>query len=574
MTTSRVSSLIFVLALCVAAGCGPGLPAVHKAAAKAVENSSQRGKDPASAPSDSSSWFVDRASVSGVDFRLGHHGQSPQTVLHVMGTGCAVCDFNADGHADLVLVGQTGTEGSGHCVLYRNNGDGTFTDVTQGSGLEQPGLYMGCAVGDIDNDGKPDLLVTGYGVVRLYRNLGGFKFQDITQDSGLQAPSPTAWATSAAFADVDHDGLLDVYIGRYVVFNDKTIQLCNYGALKSSCGPIFYDPQVGSIYRNIGHAKFKDMTHAWGLDAAHGKCLAASFADVDGDGWPDLFLANDEMPSDLFINKGGKGFRNVGVESGVALSAGGQMQGSMGADFGDFDRDGLPDLLVTTYEFEPTSLYANTGNGLFKNVGVETGIGPATSRYVSFGGRFIDVNNSGWLDIVLANGHIHDNQELLDKMGSYRQPMQLFMNEKGKTFSDHSQDGGTGFTTPGVGRGLATGDLNDDGLEDVVIIDAEGPARLLINQCRDKGNWLRICLEGTTSNRMGLGAKVTVIAGQQRWVSEVTTGGSYLSACDSRLHFGLGTLKSVDRVEVRWPGGKKSVVSHPRVPGDLKIKEP
>jgi hypothetical protein len=570
----RLLLCLLVTSCCLTMGCPaakspPGPPVQDPRNAVAGNGFSQYNVP---LPAGTQPWFEDRATALGINFKMGHNGKTPLKVSEVMGPGCAVCDLDGDGHADILIVGQTGTTPGGRCALYRNNGDGTFKDVTAGSGLEAPGMYMGVAIADIDNDGKPDIVITGFGVVKLFRNLGHCKFQDITKGSGLEAKSPTDWATSAAFADVDRDGLVDLYIGRYVVFNDKSLQFCDYG-IPASCGPIFYDPQIGSLYKNLGHGKFKDISQAWGLDAK-GKCLGVAFADVNNDGWPDLFLANDEMPGDLFINEKGRKFHNIGTEAGVALSGSGQMQGAMGVDFGDYNRDGNLDLFVTTYEFEPASLYRNTGGGMFGIVSAETGIGPPTTPFVGFGTKFLDVQNRGWLDIAIVNGHIHDNQEKIDKLGHYKQPMQLFMNEDGKTFIDRTREAGPGFTTPAVGRGLAIGDLNDDGLEDIVVTDIEGPVRVLMNRSTAHSNWLRISLEGTKSNRMGLGARVTLTAGGQTWIKEATTGGSYLSASDPRVHFGLGSLNTVDKVEVRWPSGRQSVVLNPHVPGDLKIREP
>ncbi|HLK60549.1 MAG TPA: CRTAC1 family protein [Chthonomonadaceae bacterium] len=559
--SARVAALLACLSVL---GCPPPPKSLPQSAG--LPDVAKDGRD----------WFEDRAAAAGIHFSLSHHGRSPLTALETMGVGCAIFDYDGDGRADIFLVGQTGA-GNGRCALYHNNGDGTFTDVTQGSGLEEPGFYTGCAVGDIDNDGRPDLLVTGYGIVRLFHNLGHGKFEDVTKGSGLEAPSPTAWATSAGFADIDHDGLLDVYIGRYVKFDPHTIQFCGFGAgdqIKSACGPDMYDPQFGSLYRNLGHLKFKDVTKEMGLDKAHGKCLGVTFADVNGDGWPDLYLGNDEMPGDLFINQGGKRFVEVAAERGVSLSEDGRPQGAMGVDFADLNRDGLLSLFVTTFEAEPDSLYAATPDGFYRNVSASMGIGPPTASYVGFGTKFVDVNNDGWLDVVIANGHVRDNEDKIDAKTHYQQPMQLFLNQEGKNFVERSQEAGPGFTTPAVGRGLAIGDLNDDGGMDILVADLEGPARLLLNRFPNRGNWLRVQLTGTTSNRMALGARVTVIAGEQKWSAECTTGGSYESASDARLHFGLGARKAVDRVEVRWPSGKRSTVLNPPIPGDLKIQEP
>ncbi|CEK12862.1 CRTAC1 family protein [Chthonomonas calidirosea] len=518
-------------------------------------------------------WFEDRTLQSGITFQLGHLPHpSPLNILQTIGTGCALFDFDGDGHLDLLLVGQTGTRSSS-CALYHNNGNGTFTDVTPGSGLEKPGFYLGCAVGDFDNDGRPDILLTGYGVLKLFRNVGNGRFEDVSEEAGLFSPSPTSWHTSAVFFDFDRDGYLDLYVGRYVIFNSKTLQLCNYGKYKSSCGPIFYDPDFGSLYHNNGKGHFTDVTHELGLDNAHGKCLGVTVADVNGDGWPDLYLANDEMPGDLFINEKGKSFRNEGLLRGVALNGAGEMQGGMGVDFGDYDNDGLIDLFVATFEGEPDSLYHATHSGIFEYASINVGIDQPTRNMVGFGTKFIDTNNNGWLDIVIANGHIHDNEDLLDKFNRYRQPMQLFMNQAGHTFIEMSQQAGPGFTTPMVGRGLAIGDVNNDGLLDIVATDLEGRPRLLINQTPQAGNWIRLTLEGRSSNRMGLGAHATLTAGGNTWTRQCTTGGSFFSASDPRIHFGLGSVKEVEKIEVIWPSGKRSTVVRPPINKDIRVVE-
>ncbi|MCS6777222.1 MAG: CRTAC1 family protein [Chloroherpetonaceae bacterium] len=521
----------------------------------------------------SSGWFEDIARPAGIDFALGHGGKTPLVVLEVMAAGVAIADFDGDGWMDLFLVGQEGTGNTGRCALYRNLGNERFQDVTAGSGLEAPGYYMGCAVGDLDNDGRPDLLVTGYGVNRLYRNRGNFRFVDVTRQSGLESPSPTSWHTSASFADIDNDGRLDVYIGRYVIFHDKTVQLCDYGKLQASCGPLFYDPQIGSLYRNLGGFRFKDVTRQMGVDQAKGKCLGVAFADVNGDGWSDFYLANDEMPGDLFINEKGRTFREEAVMTGVALSAAGQVQGAMGIDWGDYNRDGLLDLIVTTFHFEPTSLYAATRDGVFQNRNVEAGLDQPSRPYVGFGVKWVDLDNDGWLDLPVANGHIHDNQELIDKFSAYRQPIQLFMNQQGRTFVERTAEAGPGFSTPAVGRGLAVGDLNNDGLQDLVVCDLEGPVRVLINRMTGTGNWVRVKLEGTRSNRMGIGAQVRVVAGGRTYLAEARTDGSYLSSNDPRVHIGLGKARP-ERLEVRWPSGRKTVLSRPPVNRELTIREP
>ncbi len=522
-----------------------------------------------------------------MDFQLGHGGKSPLTLLETIGTGCAVFDYDGDGHADLFFVGQPmnqpwdkpsgkpAAERAGQCRLYHNRGNGTFEDVTKGSGLETSGFFTGCAVGDIDNDGRPDLLLTGYGVVKLFRNLGGGKFADITKGSGLEAPSPTSWATSAAFADVDRDGKLDVYIGRYVVFNEHTMQFCSDRKnTPTACGPKMYDPQIGSLYRNLGGGHFQDVTRQMGLDKAHGKCLGVAFADVNGDGWPDLYLGNDEMPGDFFVNQKGKGFVEEGLLHGVALTEDGKPQGAMGVDWGDFKHDGKPSLAVSTFQYEGTSLYVDGGGGAYQNQGVATGVTQATRPYVGFGIKWADFDNDGWLDIAQANGHVYDNEEKIDAMSRYRQPLQLFMNDGKGGLQERSKEAGPGFTTPCVGRALAIADFDEDGRLDLVVTDLEGRVRILYNRIPATGKWLRVRLVGTRSNRMGIGAQIRVVAGSRQWRAECTTGGSYLSASDARAWIGLGNVAAVDRIEVKWPSGAKSILNSPKIPGDVTITEP
>lgn len=518
-------------------------------------------------------WFRETARQAGIDWKQGHGGRSPLTVLETVGTGCAAADFDGDGHLDLLLVGQEKTGSTGRCALYRGDGAGKFTDVLKGSGLEDPAFYFGCMAGDLDNDGRPDLLLTGYGTVKLFRNLGGMRFRELRAESGISSPDDTTWHTSAAFGDIDNDGLLDIYIGAYVVFNDDTIKFCDYGGIKSSCGPKFYDPQFGRLYRNLGGMRFKEVTDEWEMSDQHGKCLGVAFADVNRDGFTDLYLGNDELPGDLYINQKGKRFRNEGVASGVALAFDGQMQGAMGVDFADFNRDGLQDLLVTTYEFEPTSLYLNSKDGVFDYRSLDIGIDTATRTMVGFGTRFADFDNDGWPDIAIANGHIHDNHRQIDRMNDYRQPMQLFMSKKGARLVDQSGAAGPGFLLPGVGRGLATGDFNEDGRIDLITTDLESSPRLLINETPAGGNWLRVRLRGVRANRDAIGAVVTVRAGREKWTAECTRGGSYLSASDPTIHFGLGKVALLDTLEIAWPGGGRQKLKKVKANQQLIIEE-
>jgi hypothetical protein len=500
-------------------------------------------------------WFRDEAEARGLRLAENYAGRRPLTIRQTAGVGVALWDYDGDGWLDVFLVGHTDFNAGGHGALLHNRGDGSFEDRTAGSGLNVSGAWHGCAVGDFDNDGRPDLFLTGFGGCRLFHNLGRGRFKDVTLGSGLEPRSSTEWATSAAFADVDCDGHVDLFVGRYVRFTPADLQLCDYHGVKSACGPKSYDPQQGALYRNLGGGKFQDVSRQWGLDKQEGKTLGVAFADANGDGYPDLYLANDEMPGNLFLNQEGRGFREVGASSGAAGGAGGDVQGGMGVDWGDYDGDGRLDLFVATFQYEDCSLYRNLGRGQFEHVSRAVGLGDATRSFVGFGARFIDFDRDGRPDLITANGHIQDNVQQVNAATTYRQPLQLFHNVDGKQFEDVSQRAGRSVQIPLVGRGLAVGDVDNDGDPDVVVTDLEGEPRLLINRAASSANWLKIQLQGSRSNRMGIGAAVRVRTAGAQQIQEGHTCGSYLSSQDPRLLFGLGSAVEAS-VEVRWPSGK------------------
>ncbi len=506
-------------------------------------------------------WFEDRARASRITWRLGHHGRSPLTIREVMGTGCAVLDFDNDGWDDLFFVGQKGVGNTGRCALYRNRGDGTFEEVTRGSGLEHPGDYMGCATADVDNDGDTDIFVSGYGVNRLFRNEGHGRFKDITTHAGLQARAPTEWNSAAAFGDFDNDGWIDLYVGKYVVFHAQTPQFCDFAGVLANCKPQVYAPQKGSLYRNRGNGQFQDVTQSAGLSDQNGKTLGAIFADYNRDGRIDLYLANDGMPCDLYENLGGR-FRNVGAVSGTAYREGGDTQAGMGVDFADYNGDSWLDLVVTTFQGEETSLYANRSGTHFEPCAATAGLDAATRALVGFGACFADFDNDGWVDLAIANGHVRDNEEKVDKFSSYRQPLQLFLNRDGKRFIERTKQAGAGFTTPAVGRGLATGDFNRDGRVDLVAVDLEGAPRLLMNLTTTTHKWIGFHLRGARSNRLAIGAVVTVEVGNHTYVSECRTSGSYFSAVSPTVHVGLGNASGTARATIRWTSGKQTTLNH------------
>ncbi len=492
--------------------------------------------------------FRDRAEEAGIEFALGHAGRSPLSILDTAPGGCALVDLDRDGWPDIVLVGPS------HCAVYRNLHNGRFQDVTREMGLDATASWMGCTVGDYDNDGYPDLLLTGYRRLALFHNEGGKRFRNVTAASGLQTGQ---WTTSAAFCDVDGDGWLDLYVGAYVDYHVGTKDLCRMGSISSACGPEMYGPERGHLYRNAKHGRFVDVTAASGLERASGKTWGVAFADYDGDGKPDLYLANDQTAGNLFHNRGGCRFEDVGTVSGTAFSARGTVQGGMGVDWGDVDGDGRLDLFVATYAHQVKEIYLNSGGSLFHPAGEERGLAAATDPWVAFGGGFLDANNDGDLDLFIANGHVRDNARVLEATQQYAQPLQLFLNHRGR-FTEVSATAGEPFRQPMVGRGVAFGDYDNDGRQDLLVVDLEGRARLLHNEGGPHmGCGIDVGLESGGANRFGIGARISLEGGGRTQVRELTCGRSVLSASDSRAHFGLGSGTRIDRIDVRWPDGRR-----------------
>jgi enediyne biosynthesis protein E4 len=495
--------------------------------------------------------FSDVAGTRGIRFRQGLGGKRPLTILEATGSGCAFLDTDNDGWLDLFLAGQP------RCALYHNNLDGSFTEVTQAAGVGREGFWIGCGTGDYDNDGFVDLFVTGYHTCALYHNNGHGGFTDATAKAGIH---DRGYQTSCGFADLDRDGFLDLYICHYVRFGPHEPQYCPLAGtrLQRTCGPDAYLPEVGVFYHNRGNGTFVEATKQFGLDSAHGKAWGAAFADYDGDGWPDLYVANDEMPGDLFHNTGRGRMENVGAVSGTAYGADGALQGGMGADFGDYDNDGRMDLVVSTFWMEPDALYHNEGRGLFSEISYATGLAQATLKRVGFGTKLFDADNDGWLDLYFLNGHVQDTHWVNPEQGM-PETMQLFLNQRNGRFRDVSAGAGEPFQRPVVGRGAAFGDFDNDGCVDIAAMDMEGAAMLLRNNGAadptHRGHWLTVRALTTPGPRDAIGARVTVTARGMKQVREVQTSGSVLSASDPRVHFGLGSANRVDRLSIRWPDG-------------------
>ncbi len=501
--------------------------------------------------------FRDAAASSGLNFQWGHSSLSHLNILDTIGHGCAFLDYDGDGKLDVLLVGNA------RLRLYRNRGGGAFEDVTERAFPHAPSLptLLGCAVADYDGDGRPDIFVTGHGRTILYHNEGNGTFRDATPGSGLQARGPYDWTTSAAWADVDGDGRLDLYVCRYVTFTPHSKQLCAFPSLDGSpidmaCGPTTYPAQQGSLYHNEGNGHFRDITRQAGLGNAQGNALGCMFCDYNGDGKPDLYIANDQRRGDLYVNLGGR-FRNVGIEAGVATGADGSVLSGMGMDWGDYDNDGRFDLLLANFAAQPKALFHNEDHGLFTDSSYLSGFGAASLLSLSFGAAFVDTTNNGRLDIVLTNGHVRSEVEKTDRTESYAQSAQLFRNLGNGHFS--VADAGIDFARRIVGRGIAIGDYDGDGRQDLLIVNDEGAPLLLHNESPAGNHWLSLrCVQGA-HHADAVGARVRITVAGHTQVAEERAGGSYLSTNAPGVHFGLGKASRVDMLEVRWPNGRRSV---------------
>jgi hypothetical protein len=497
---------------------------------------------------------VDAAEQAGLHYRWTLPGRRPLNILQSIGNGCAFLDYDNDGNLDILLVGP-------NLVLYKGDGKGHFTDVTHATGLDKlSGHFLGCAVGDYDNDGYDDLYISGYRTGVLLHNEGGKGFRDITRQAGITS---LAWGTSCAFADVDNDGKLDLYVGNYVRFGpDTRPQLCNFHGILSSCGPGQYQTERGACYHNLGGGRFQDVTRAWGFDRVSGKALGVAAAPLDGAGNTALAIANDQVPGDLISLRGARS-KTLGAGSGMAYMADGNVYGGMGLDWGDYNNDGKIDLVIATYQNQSKCVFRNLGGLFAVQDAARLGMLPSVP-FVAFGVKWLDYDNDGWLDLMFANGHVQDNIADVDIFSAaspgaaYRQPTVLYHNQQGQRFADESARLGGGAQRPIVGRGLATGDYDNDGRIDALVVDSEGKPLLLHNVTPNSGHWLLIDLVGRRSNRDGYGAVVTVEAGGRRLMRHCHADGSYLSSSDRRVHFGLGNA-TLATVTVRWPAGNVDI---------------
>ena len=524
--------------------------------------------------------FVDVASEGGLAFRHVAGGESaPQYILEVTGSGVAVLDYDGDGLQDVFLVNQTrwrivGDEPLPTSRLFRNLGSLQFEDVTSRARLTRSGWGQGACVGDYDNDGDEDLFVTSWGDNALFRNAGDGTFEEVAGQTGLLS-AQRRWSTGCSFFDYDRDGLLDLAVANYVRFDPDRVpkpgesELCRYEGSPVVCGPRGLPGESPSLYRNEGDGRFSDVSEASGFSAASGVYgFSVLTGDFDGDGWPDVYIACDSTPSILFQNGRDGTFVDIGYESGTALNEHGQEQGGMGVDSGDYNRDGLPDIVKTNFDNDIPSLYRNDGSGFFTDAAAMAGLGVHT-RFVGWGVALLDVDHDGWQDVFIVNGHVYGSGGSSSPGIAFEQTRNLYWNLGNGSFLDITPHAGPGLLQASAARGASFIDLNNDGKIEVVVNNLNGAPNLLVNRAK-AGNWIRVRTEGTASNRDGIGARVSVTAGDSVQAREVRSGGSFLSQNDMRLHFGLGDARAVDGFAVRWPSGL--VESFPGAPANREVR--
>ena len=484
--------------------------------------------------------------------------------LEPLGSGVALFDYDNDNDLDLYFVNGNSLQGSDTNNSHRNrlfrNDDTDFVDITDLAGVGDTGYGLGCCVGDYNNDGFLDLYVANFGANVLYQNKGDGTFTDVARQAKVDG---NQLSSSCAFADYDNDGDLDLYTVNYVQFNLEENPKCTYQGVSTYCTPEALPGQSDSFFRNNGDGTFSDITQSAGLFAPTGKGLGVVWGDYDNDGDPDIFVANDTTPNFLYQNNGKGTFQNIALFAGVALSMEGRPYSGMGTNFGDFDNDGDLDIVVTNFQDQTNSLYQNEQNAFFKEVSFSTGIGEKSLPYLAWGVDFVDLNNDGWQDLFIANGHLDHNISDIDPIGTYAQRNQVFMNQKGRAFIDQSA---TMLEQKQVSRGSAFGDLDNDGDIDIVVSNLNDHPVILWNVTEHTSNWFILKLIGTSDNQSAIGTRVKIKVDQQIQIREVKSGSGYLSQSDLRLHFGLGQAKQIDQLEIHWPNGTTQQLN--RVPGN------
>ena len=501
------------------------------------------------------------------------HLSSPakRYIVESMSAGVALIDYDRDGWPDIYFTNAPSVDlalagRKARSALYHNNHDGTFTDVTEKAGVGYPCWAMGASVGDYDNDGWPDLLVTCFGGVTLFRNNHDGTFSNVTKQTGLSADS--GWATGAAFGDYDRDGWADLFVAHYVDLDLKDLPefgsklTCQYHAIAVQCGPRGLRGSPDALYHNNGNGTFTEVSKAAGVDDAQRLFgLTAVWSDFNNDGRLDLFVANDGEPNYLYRNDGNGHFTDIALLAGVAVNLDGSEQANMGVALGDYEHKGLPSIAITHFSEEYAALYRNDGGLNFTDVSYPSGIARGTTPYVGWGDAFFDLDNDGWPDLIMVNGHVYPQVDTKDIGTKFHQPKLLYLNQHDGTFRDISKLAGAAIQIPQVSRGLAVGDLFNDGRLDIVVENLEGAPMILRNQAGDnqggpRNHWISFELEGEKGNRLALNARLRATAGNLVQQDEVRSGGSYLSQSDLRIHFGLANHEKVDKLEIFWPSGK------------------
>ncbi len=530
---------------------------------------------PAATDHASPAWYIDVAAKAGITARNVNGGvTSKRYIIESTGSGAAIIDYDRDGWPDIFLVNGSTLPGTtppepptNH--LFHNNHDGTFTDVTAKSGLVSTGWGQGACVGDYDNDGFDDIYVTGYGTNRLFHNQGNGTFREVAQQSGV-AGSGKEWGTGCAFVDYDRDGKLDLIVANYVHFDLAKTPApgqapgCIWKAVPVMCGPRGLASAPNILYHNLGNGKFNDVSKPSGIEntTAH-YCFSVSTIDYDDDGWPDVYVACDSTPAILYRNNRNGTFTDVGIDSSVAFNEDGREQAGMGSTIGDYDGDGKLDIFKTNFSDDTATLYRNNGDGTFADKTFAAGLGINTDA-LGWGAAFADVDNDGWPDLLVVNGHVYPEVDS-EVMGTkYREPRFLYYNLGNGKFKDLSKSSGPGLTEPRSGRGLAIGDLFNDGRLDAVVNNLSDTPMLLVNVAASNNHWLGVRLIGTTSNKDAIGSRVTIHGAKRAWVDEVRSGSSFNSSNDLRLHFGLGASSELSSIEVRWPNGRTEVFDPPQ----------
>ena len=537
--------------------------------------------------------FTDITAKAGLGHAKNISGSptNKQLLLEEMGGGVALFDYDNDGWLDIFLVNGTSLDPTPRdrnptSYLFRNNRDGTFTDVTEKARLTRSGWGQACCVGDYDNDGFDDLFVTYFGHNVLYHNNGDGTFTDVSEQAGV-AESENRWGAGCCFLDYDRDGQLDLFVANYVNFDPAhapkpgQAAYCMYNDIPVPCGPLGFAGGTNILYRNRGNGTFADVSEESGIARPRGPSsmvfvgknwqpsgsygMGAAAADFDNDGWPDIYVACDSAPSLLYRNNHDRTFREIAVPAGCALDENGVSLSGMGVAVGDFDADGWLDIARTNFSEQVTTLYRNYGNGAFEDASIRAGLG-VNRKYLGFGVGFFDFDNDGWKDLFLANGHVYSQIADRKLHLSYKEPKVLYRNLGNGRFEDFSAKAGPGIRAENLGRGCAFGDFDNDGDVDVIVNNLDGPPSLLRNDGGNRNNWIMIKCVGTRSNRSAIGTRVKVTSSGHSQIDEVMSGSSYYSQNDFRLHFGLGRATKVDSVELNWPSGLKE--SFQNLPAD------